>query len=78
MAKAILEFNLPEDMEQFMLAAKAKDIMLTLYEMDQHLRAETKYAPDTMSQEVHDALVQVRTTLHEFMDSNDVSFDLIN
>ena len=52
--------------------------MLTLYELDQHLRSETKYAPDTMSQEVHDALVQVRTTLHELMDSNNVSFDLIS
>lgn len=78
MAKAILVFNLPEDMEQFMLAAKGRDIMMTLYELDQHLRSETKYAPDTMSQEVHDALVQVRTTLHELMDSNNVSFDLIS
>jgi len=78
MAKAILEFNLPEDMEQFMLAAKGRDIMMTLYELDQHLRSETKYAPDTMSHEVHDALVQVRTTLHELMDSNNVSFDLIS
>lgn len=34
MAKAILEFNLPEDMEQFMLAAKGRDIMMTLYELD--------------------------------------------
>lgn len=78
MAKAILEFNLPEDMEQFMLAAKGRDTMMTLYELDQHLRAETKYAPDTMSQEVYDALVQVRTTLNELMDNNNVSFDLIS
>jgi hypothetical protein len=78
MAKAILEFNLPEDMEQFMLAAKGRDIMMTLYELDQHLRSETKYAPDTMSQEVYDALVQVRATLNELMDNNNVSFDLIS
>jgi len=78
MAKAILEFNLPEDMQQFMLAAKGKDIMVTLYELDQHLRANTKYAPDTMSQETYDALVQVRATLRELMDNNNISFDLID
>lgn len=78
MAKAILEFNLPEDMQQFMLAAKGRDIMMTLYELDQHLRAETKYAPDTMSQEVYDALVRVRATLRELMDNNNISFDLID
>lgn len=78
MAKAILEFNLPEDQEQFMLAAKGRDMMMVLYEFDQHLRSETKYAPDTMSQEVYDALVGVRKTLNELMDSNNVSFDLIS
>lgn len=78
MAKAILEFNLPEDQEQFMLAAKGRDMMMVLYELDQHLRSETKYAPDTMSQEVYDALVGVRKTLNELMDSNNVSFDLIS
>lgn len=78
MAKAILEFNLPEDQEQFMLAVKGRDMMMVLYEFDQHLRSETKYAPDTMSQEVYDALVGVRKTLNELMDSNNVSFDLIS
>jgi len=78
MAKAILEFNLPEDMQQFMLAAKGRDIMMTLYELDQHLRSETKYAPDTMSQDVYDALIRLRATLRELMDNNNVSFDLID
>lgn len=78
MAKAILEFNLPEDEEQFMLAVKGKDMMQVLYEFDQHLRSETKYAPDTMSQEVYDALVKVRGTLRELMSDNNVSFELIS
>jgi hypothetical protein len=75
MAKAILEFNLPEDDEQFMLAVKGKDMMMVLYELDQDLRSNTKYAPDTMSQEVYDALVKVRETLRELMSNNNVSFD---
>jgi hypothetical protein len=75
MAKAILEFNLPEDDEQFMLAVKGKDMMMVLYEFDQHLRTETKYAPDTMSKEVYDSLVKVRETLRELMSNNNISFD---
>lgn len=75
MAKAILEFQLPEDQEQFMLAIKGRDSMLVLYELDQHLRGEIKYAPDGMGQETYDTLVKVRKTLHELMDSNSVSFD---
>ena len=75
MAKAILEFNLPEDDEQFMLAVKGKDMMMVLYELDQDLRASTKYAPDTMSQEVYDALIEVRETLRELMSNNNISFD---
>jgi hypothetical protein len=75
MAKAILEFNLPEDDEQFMLAVKGKDMMMVLYELDQDLRSNTKYAPDTMSQEVYDALVKVRETLRELMSNNNISFD---
>ena len=75
MAKAILEFNLPEDDEQFMLAVKGKDMMMVLYELDQELRSNTKYAPDTMSQEVYDALVKVRETLRELMSNNNISFD---
>lgn len=75
MAKAILEFNLPEDDEQFMLAVKGKDMMMVLYELDQELRSNTKYAPDTMSQDVYDALVKVRETLRELMSNNNVSFD---
>ena len=77
MAKAILEFNLPDDEEQFMLAVKGRDMILVLYELDQHLRSETKYAPDTMSQEVYDTLKQTRNKLRELMANYDVAINLL-
>lgn len=77
MAKAILEFKLPKDEAKFMLAVKGEALIDVLYELDQHLRSETKYAPDgTMSQEVYDALDGVRDKIRELMSSYDISFDL--
>jgi hypothetical protein len=76
MGKATLEFNLPDEYEEFMMAAKGRNMMNVLSELDQDLRAKTKYAPDTTSKEVYDALSQVRETLREFMFNNDITFNL--
>jgi hypothetical protein len=75
--KAILEFNLDEheDNMAHLRCVKSLDMMLVLWEMDQHLRAITKYAPDTMSQEVYDELVNVRKKLKEIMDDRGITFD---
>jgi len=77
MAKAILEFNLPEDAEQFMLAVKGWDMMQVISELDEDLRVQTKYAPDTMSQEVYDTLKQTRNKLRELMANYDVAINLL-
>jgi hypothetical protein len=75
--KAILEFNLDEvdDSMSHKRCVASLDIMLVLWEMDQHLRSMTKYAPDTMSQETYDALIKVREKLREEMDERGLSFD---
>lgn len=77
MAKAILEFNLPDDQEQFMLAVKGWDMMQVISELDEDLRVQTKYAPDTMSQEVYDTLKQTRNKLRELMANYDVAINLL-
>ena len=77
MAKAILEFNLPDDGEQFMLAVKGWDMMQVISELDEDLRVQTKYAPDTMSQEVYDTLKQTRNKLRELMANYDVAINLL-
>ena len=75
--KAILEFDLnePEDVTAHKRAVKALDLALVIWDMDQYLRAQTKYAPDDMSQEVYDAFQNVRDKLHEIKDDYNVSID---
>lgn len=75
--KAVLEFNLddPEDKMSHLRCVKATEMMITLWEMDQHLRSITKYATDSTSQETYDELVKVREMLHEIMGNNGITFD---
>ena len=75
--KAILEFDLdnPDDKMSHLRCIKATEMMITLWEIDQHLRSLTKYAPDTTSEETYDELVGVRKRLHEIMDDNGITFD---
>ena len=75
--KAILEFDLdnPDDKISHLRCVKSFEMMSTIWEMDQHLRSLTKYAPDTTSQETYDELVKVRERLHEIMNDNGISFE---
>ena len=45
--KAILEFNLPEEEEQFNVASKGMDWALIVWELDQNLRNKLKYGAPT-------------------------------
>lgn len=75
--KAVLEFNLddPEDKMSHLRCVKATEMMITLWQMDQHLRSITKYASDSMSQETYDELVKVREMLREIMGDNGITFE---
>ena len=73
--KAILEFNLPEDQQEFDLANNAINFWNVLWELDQELRANTKYAPDDMPEEVYKTLNQTRDKLHQFLSENSVDFN---
>ena len=44
--KVILEFNLPEDQEQFNVAVKAMDWALLAWDIDQFIRNKIKYEQD--------------------------------
>ena len=75
--KAILEFNLPEDSHEFQMATTGAAMHSTLWEMDQWLRAQYKYMPDTeYSEEKYDTYEKCREQLHQFMRDNNVSFEL--
>ena len=76
--KAVLEFNLPEDQQEFDLASSGLKFWTVLWELDQELRAKTKYAPDDISQDRYDAYEEVRDKLRELMSENNLSFDMVS
>ena len=75
--KAILEFNLPEDDQEFTLATKGLEFWSVLWELDQDLRAKTKYAPDDLPQDKYDAYQEVRDKLYELMSESNITFDMV-
>ena len=76
--KAILEFNLPDDQQDFELANNAMKFWSVLYELDQDLRSKTKYASDDLPQDKYDAYQEVRDMLHELMSNNNISLDMVH
>ena len=76
--KAILEFNLPEDQQDFDLANSGMKFWSVLWELDQSLRSKTKYAPDSLPQDKYDAYQEIREELRELMLNNDISFDMVH
>jgi hypothetical protein len=81
MATAKLEYNLNDQDDQMahLRAVKSLDLVMVLWDMDGYLRAETKYAPDSINPEVYDTLQSVRDKLHEIMSKHSIDLDeLIN
>ena len=75
--KAILEFNLPEDNQEFTLATNGLKFWTVLYELDQSLRAKTKYAADDLPEDKYNAYQEVRDELRELMSNNNVDLDMV-
>ena len=74
--KATLEFDLPQDNQEFKLATKASDWWNVCWQMDQWLRAQYKYMPDEKySKEKYDAYYEAREKLFELISENGVSLD---
>lgn len=67
MVKAILEFNLPEDQNEFDMALKGSDWHNMVWDLDNYLRTEIKY-------NLH--LNDVQTT--ELQKVRDKLYDLLN
>jgi hypothetical protein len=74
--KATLEFNLPEDHIEFEIAVNASKMYSVLWEMDQWLRAQYKYMPDTeYSTDKYETYEKCRDHLREIMFENGVKFE---
>ena len=75
MAKAILEFNLPEERQEFELATNAQKLNNTLWEYDQALRNTIKYNDEDKTEVEIDAMQKARDLLYEIMRNNNVSLE---
>ena len=73
--KAILEFNLPDEQDQFETAINGRKMYTVLWELDQWLRGNVKYLPDHISDDQIKAYEKCRETLHELMLYQNISFE---
>ena len=69
--KAILEFNLPEEEEQFNVASKGMDWALIVWDIDQLLRNKLKYGAPT--HHVH-LLEELRDTLNNLVEDKGLQY----
>jgi hypothetical protein len=76
--KAILEFNLPDDQQDFDLAVSGMKFWSVLYDLDQSLRTKTKYASDDLPKDKYDAYQEIREELRELMSNNNISLDMVH
>ena len=73
--KATLEFDLPEDNDNYIAAVHGMDYALVCWDMDQKLRGWLKYGHKFIDAE--EALEACREQLREIMDSHSVHMDMI-
>lgn len=73
--KAILEFNLPDEQDQFETAINGRKMYTVLWELDQWLRGNVKYPLDHMSDDEIKAYEKCREILHELMLNQNISFE---
>ena len=68
--KAILEFNLPEDKEEFNIASKAMEWSILVWDIDQMLRSKIKNGNTS-----HEVILQeIRNELNFQMEENGLQF----
>ena len=77
MPKATLEFNLPDENQEFELATKGLNFWSVLIDFDQYLRSKMKYESDSLSKETYDSLQESRDKLNQLMSENLISLDMV-
>jgi hypothetical protein len=73
---AVLRFKLPEDKEEFEVAAKSVDLYLALWDLDQWLRGKLKW--DCEYKDAEEALDATRKHLNEIMDERGLHFEMMS
>lgn len=70
--KAIIEFNLPEDQDEFDMFNQASFMHNVLWEMSQWLRSQTKYASDDASEDSIKTYYKCQDKLNDLLRDNSV------
>jgi hypothetical protein len=73
--KAKLTYNLPNEQHDFNCAVNGRKMYSILWELDQWLRGNVKYPPESMSEDEIRAYTKCRETLTELMINENISFD---
>jgi len=68
--KATLEFNLPDDQEDFNIALDGSKWALSMWRLDQWLRSQIKHPSEGMSDDTYKAFEDARDQLYEILNEN--------
>lgn len=71
--KAILEFDLPEDLIEYTKANKAQDYFLALYDICEQLRSWDRHGHPF--KDANDALTQIREDFYRVMNHLNINLD---
>ena len=66
--KAKLIYNLPDEIDLFMLASKGLDLAMALFEIEQYLRGVDKY-------DTGDDIEKIREEFYEILEKHDINLD---
>ena len=73
--KAILEFELPEDKEEFDAASKGMDWAIVAWDMEQYIRNRLKYQTEKLdTSSAKEELELLRKELHDLMEDSGLQF----
>ena len=71
--KATLEFNLPDDQNEFDMAVQSGNMYAALWDISQELRTLWKY--EELKQEEGDMVERIRNKFYEILDENQIKLD---
>ena len=73
--KAIIEFELPEDQEEYEKANNANKMYMALWDIRQLLRSKLKYNSDGLNDEQLEQWEAMRGDFFDILDNNDLKLD---
>lgn len=75
MSKIVLEFDGIEEADDARTALDGIKWKISMWELNQWLRSQTKYSPDSMSDDTYKAFEECKEKLHEILTDNYLQLD---